>query len=141
MKQLFFLSMLRLLFDFRSLYNIIGNLFESIRWNFSPFRERIQHLQLLIFLKLILSNNINKISYIVDIICKEQAGTEGNNDNKESLYIITRMQVSKPNRQYYGCSKIITPNVFLVPWDCVNTTDSHPTIIRMNMRNSHQNAC
>lgn len=137
LNQLFFLSMLWLLLDFRSLYNIICYLFESIGWNCSPFSQGIQNLQFLIFLKFILTNNIDKISNIVDIICKKQAGTERNDDNKKCFYIIARMQISKAYCQNYGGTKIITPNVFLIPRCCTNSTYCHPTIIRMDMCNGN----
>lgn len=131
--ELFLLGMFRLLLNLGGLHYIVGYFFESIRRNSCSFRQWVQHLQFFVFLKFILTNDIDKITNIVNIVCEKQASAEGYDNDEECFNIIPRVHVAKANGKNDSCSEIVAPDIFLIPVWCVNTTHIHPAILRMNM--------
>jgi hypothetical protein len=77
---------------------------------------------------LFLSDAIDFVTYIIDIVAKKYHSKKGYSDNEEGLDIISCMYISKTNSQNYGDTKVVAPDILLVPWVIENASFCHPVL-------------
>jgi len=82
--------------------------------------QRTQYLQFTILLNLLLSDTVDKITNIVNVIPEKHTSKKRNNNYEKRLHTIRRMQITKTNRQNYSRTEIVTPNVLLIPNNPIN---------------------
>ena len=116
------------LLDLRFLYDIISDLGLQLFRHMCFLSQRSKHFQFWILFHLILSDAVDPISNIVDIIPKKHNCKEWDSDDKNCFNVIGGMNISKSNCQDYSCTKVVAPYILLIPGTLKDTCLYHPVL-------------
>ena len=74
------------------------------------------------------SDAIDFVTYIIYIVAEKYHSKKRYSDNEEGLDIISCVYITKTDSQNDGDTKVVAPDILLVPWVIENASFSHPIL-------------
>jgi hypothetical protein len=132
--------MVALLVDLALLDNKVGNLMVDGSGQSGLPGERSQQSQLAVHFQFFLPDGVDEVADAVDVIPEEHTREERDEDDKEGLEEIARMQIAETNCEDDSSAKVVTPDVLLIPGIVLHSCYSQPPRLWTNSPHQNQNA-